>query len=99
MNWTDILSRPATHDQRRFFRFHSDMYFFEVFRWILKDGTEYVDGECNGRFEQQDLNKLCYGEIQWRKSDIKNGSIPEFFSKMDGLFYPRVSNFKQIHQL
>ena len=64
------------------------MYYIEVFQWYLKDGRKYVDGKCEDKIKLRECEVL-----QWYGSDIKNGSVPEFFNKMDGIFYPKVSNF------
>ena len=82
------MSGSATHDLRRLFRFHFDTYFIEVFKWYLKDGRKYIDGKCEDKIGLRECEKF-----QWEDSDIQNGSVPEFFNKMDGIFYPKVSNF------
>ena len=81
------MSGPATHDERRLFRFHNTLYYFEVFQWYLKDGRKYIDGKCKLELDLRECE-----DLQWLDSDIQNGSVPEFFNKMDGLFYPKVTN-------
>ena len=54
----------------------------------MKDGRKYIDGICGG------VDPEICSQIQWSLSEIKNGTVPEFFNMMDPLFYPLVSKFK-----
>ena len=95
-NWKrfDIsVGGTKPEEERRFFRFESNAYYRQVYRWYLSNGEKYIDGRCGESDSSSPEYQACR-RIQWETLDqIRNGTEPEFFDTMLGFLYPTVSYF------
>ena len=93
-NWKrfDIsVGGTKPEEERRFFRFELDAYYFQIYRWFLSNGNKYIDGVCGQDYLQGSPEYWACQRTQWNVTEIQNGTVPEFFDTMYGFYYPTVS--------